>query len=57
VTIDVKVSERVEIDAKRRNTTLSALVIDILDRTLPHFEVSIKEVEKRKTEQADGAAE
>jgi hypothetical protein len=36
----------VEIDGKRRTTTLSALANDILDRVLPPFEVSIKEVKK-----------
>jgi hypothetical protein len=36
----------VELDGKRRTTTLSALANDILDRVLPPFEVSIKEVKK-----------
>jgi hypothetical protein len=47
----------VEIDGKRRTTTLSALANDILDRVLPPFEVSIKEVKKPRTEQKDAAVE
>ena len=47
----------VEIDGKRRTTTLSVLANDILDRVLPPFEVSIKEVKKRRTEQEDAAVE
>jgi hypothetical protein len=47
----------VEIDGKRRTTTLSALANDILDRVLPPFEVSIKEVKKPRTEQQDAAVE
>jgi hypothetical protein len=46
-----------EIDGKRRTTTLSALANDILDRVLPPFEVSIKEVKKPRTEQEDAAVE
>jgi hypothetical protein len=47
----------VEIDGKRRTTTLSALANDILDRVLPPFEVSIQEVKKPRTEQEDAAVE
>jgi hypothetical protein len=47
----------VELDGKRRTTTLSALANDILDRVLPPFEVSIKEVKKPRTEQEDAAVE
>jgi hypothetical protein len=47
----------VEIDGKRRTTTLSSLANDILDRVLPPFEVSIKEVKKPRTEQDDAAVE
>jgi hypothetical protein len=47
----------VQIDGKRRTTTLSALADDILDRVLPPFEVGIKEVKKPRTEQEDAAVE
>ena len=51
LTIDDKVFERLEIEAKRRKTTLSELANDVLDRTLPVFEVTITVVEKPKSKQ------
>jgi hypothetical protein len=48
--LDEGVFERLEIEAKRRKTTLAALVNDILDRTLPVFEVTINVVKRPKSE-------
>jgi hypothetical protein len=57
LTIDDGVFERLGIEAKRRKTTLSALVNDLLDRTLPVFEVTITVVKKTKTDtRSEGAA-
>lgn len=48
--LDDGVFERLEIEAKRRKATLAALVNDILDRTLPVFEVTINVVKRPKSE-------
>jgi hypothetical protein len=48
--LDEGVFERLEIEAKRRKTTLAALVNDVLDRTLPVFEVTINVVKRPKSE-------
>jgi hypothetical protein len=49
LTLDDGVFERLEIEAKRRKTTLSALANDVLDRELPVFEVTITVVKKTES--------
>ncbi len=46
LTISDSVYERLEIDARRRKTTMSALANDLLDKNLDHFEVIINVVKK-----------
>ena len=46
LTISDGVYERLEIDARRRKTTMSALANDLLDKNLDHFEVIINVVKK-----------
>jgi hypothetical protein len=55
LTIDDGVFERLEIEAKRRKTTMSALVNDLLDRNLPVFEVTVNVIKRNKTEERSDA--